>query len=162
MGGSISYKPNLQFNVSLQSNSVRLRYPNGLRAVLDSKLVLSGTKDASTLNGRVLIDTLSFTPDFDLAKFSDQFNGSAVPAQPGLADNIKLAVGIQSKSSLSANSSQISVEGQVNLQVVGTAANPVIIGRTNLTSGELFYRNVRYQLQRGIITFDNPTETEPT
>ncbi|MFZ0321556.1 MAG: translocation/assembly module TamB domain-containing protein [Candidatus Sulfotelmatobacter sp.] len=162
MGGSISYKPNLQFNITMQSDAVRLRYPNGLRTVLDSSLVLSGTKDASTLNGRVLIDTLSFTPDFDLAKFSDQFNGSAVPAQPGLADNIKLAVGIQSKNSLSANSSQISVEGQVNLQVVGTAANPVITGRTNLTSGELFYRNVRYQLQRGIITFDNPTETEPT
>jgi translocation and assembly module TamB len=161
LGGSISYKPNLQFNVSLQSKSVRLRYPTGLRAVLDGNLLLTGTTDASTLNGRVLIDTLSFTPDFDLAKFSDQFNGSTVPAEPGLADNVKLAIGVQSKSNLSATSSQVSVEGDVNLQVAGTAANPVIIGRTDLTSGELFYRNVRYQLQRGIITFDNPTETEP-
>ncbi|MGA9507281.1 MAG: translocation/assembly module TamB domain-containing protein [Candidatus Sulfotelmatobacter sp.] len=161
VGGSIAYKPNLQFNVSLQSKSVRLRYPTGVRTVLDSTLVLSGTKDASTLNGRVLIDALSFTPDFDLSRFSDQFNGSDIPAQPGLADNIKLAVGVQSKSNLSATSSQISVEGQVNLQVVGTAANPVIIGRTDLTSGEFFYRNVRYELQRGIITFDNPAETQP-
>jgi translocation and assembly module TamB len=161
LGGSISYKPNLRFNVTLQSKSVRLRYPAGLRAVLDSNLVLSGTKDASTLNGRVLIDTLSFTPDFDLTKFSDQFNGNTIPAQPGLADNVKLAIGVQSKSNLSATSSQISLEGEVNLQVVGTAANPVVIGRTDLTSGELFYRNVRYELQRGIITFDNPTETAP-
>jgi translocation and assembly module TamB len=161
LGGSISYKPNLQFNVSLQSKSVRLRYPTGLRAVLDGNLLLTGTTNASTLNGRVLIDALSFTSDFDLAKFSDQFNGSNVPAEPGLADNVKLAIGVQSKSNLSATSSQISVEGDVNLQVVGTAANPVIIGRTDLTAGELFYRNVRYQLQRGIITFDNPTETEP-
>jgi translocation and assembly module TamB len=37
----------------------------------------------------------------------------------------------------------------------------VITGRTDLSSGELFYRNVRYQLQRGIITFDNPNQTEP-
>ena len=162
LGGSISYKPNLQFNVSLQSKSVRLRYPTGVRAVLDGNLVLSGTSDASTLSGRVLVDTLSFTPDFDLSKFSDQFSGNGVPAQPGLADSIRLAVGLQSKSNLSATSSQVSIEGQVNLQVVGTAANPVIIGRTDLTSGELFYRNARYQLQRGIITFDNPNETEPT
>jgi translocation and assembly module TamB len=162
MGGSIAYKPNLQFNISLQGKSVRLRYPTGVRAVLDSNLVLSGTKDASTLNGRVLIDTLSFTSDFDLSKFNDQFNGSSgIPAQPGLADNIRLAIGVQSKNNLSATSSQISVEGQVNLQVVGTAANPVIVGRTDLTSGEFFYRNVRYELQRGIITFDNPAETEP-
>ena len=161
VGGSIAYKPNLQFNVSLQSKSLRLRYPTGVRAVLDSNLVLSGTKDASTLNGRVLIDALSFTPDFDLSKFSDQFSGGEIPAQPGLADNIQLAVSVQSKNNLSATSSQISVEGQANLQVVGTAANPVIIGRTDLTSGELFYRNARYELQRGIITFDNPGETEP-
>jgi translocation and assembly module TamB len=151
----------LEFNVTLHSSDVRLRYPDGLRTVLDSNLVLSGTKEASTLNGRVLIDTLSFTSDFDLAKFSDQFGGSSVPAQPGLADNVKLAIGVQSKSNLSATSSQVSVEGQVNLQVIGTAANPVIVGRTDLTAGELFYRNVRYQLQRGIITFDNPVETEP-
>jgi len=45
--------------------------------------------------------------------------------------------------------------------VGGTAANPVITGRTTLTSGELFYRNVRYQLQRGVITFDDPNQTHP-
>jgi translocation and assembly module TamB len=161
LGGSISYRPNLRFNLSLQGNSVRLRYPDGLRAVLDGNLAFSGTQDASTLSGRVLIDTLSFTPDFDLAKFSDQFGSSTTPSQPGFADNVRLAVGVQSRGDLNATSSQLSVEGQVNLQLTGSAANPVVIGRTDLTSGELFYRNVRYQLQRGIITFDNPNETEP-
>ena len=161
LGGSIAYRPNLQFNLALQSRSVRLRYPDGLRMLLDSNLAFTGTSQASMLNGRVLIDNLSFTPDFDLAKFSDQFGGSAAPSQPGFADTIKLAVSVQSTDQLSATSSQASVEGDVNLRVIGTAANPVIIGRTNLTSGELFYRNVRYQLQRGIITFENPNETEP-
>ena len=161
LGGSISYQPSLLFNLTMQSKSVRLLYPDGLRTVLDGNLVLSGTKETSTLNGRVLIDNLSFTPDFDLAKFSNQFSGTTVPAQPGLADNIKLAVVVQSTGNLNANSSKVTLEGQMNLQVTGTAANPVIIGRTDLTSGELFYRNVRYQLQRGIVTFNNPNETEP-
>src|SRR3984893_12043364 len=161
MGGSVTYRPNLQFDVSLQSNSVRVRYPDGLRAVLDGNLLFMGTTESSAVNGRVLIDSLSFTPDFDLARFSDQFSGNSVPAQPGFADNVKLSIGVQSKAQLSATSSQVSVEGRVNAHVIGTAANPVITGRTDLTSGELFYRNVRYQLQRGIITFDNPNQTEP-
>jgi translocation and assembly module TamB len=161
-GGSISYRPNLQFNVTLQGKSVRLRYPEGLRSQLDASLVLSGTQSASTLTGLVLIDTLSFTPDFDLAKFSDQFSGGALPSPPGFADNITLAVGLQSKSNLNATSSQVSIAGDANLRVAGTAATPVIVGRADLTSGELFYRSVRYQLQRGIITFDNPVQTEPT
>jgi translocation and assembly module TamB len=161
-GGSVSYRPNLQFNITLQSKSVRLRYPQGVRALLDGDFVLSGTKDSSIVTGRVLIDSLNFTPDFDLSKFSDQFGGASVPAAPGILDAIKLGVAVQSKNNLTANSSQISIEGDTNLQVIGTAANPVIVGRTDLTSGELFYRNVRYQLQRGIVTFDNPAQTEPT
>jgi translocation and assembly module TamB len=45
--------------------------------------------------------------------------------------------------------------------VLGTAANPVITGRTDLNAGELFYRNVRYQLQRGVVTFADPNQTKP-
>jgi Uncharacterized protein conserved in bacteria len=149
------------FNLAVQGKSVRLRYPDGLRSVLDTNLALSGTTQASTLSGRVLIDNLSFTQDFDIAKFGDQFSTGTVPSQPGFADTVRLAVNVQSQSNLNAISSQISIAGQATLQVGGTAANPVITGRTTLTSGELFYRNVRYQLQRGIITFDNPNETHP-
>src|SRR4029077_10586380 len=161
VGGSVLYKPSLQFNLALQGKSVRLRYPDGLRSVLDANLTLSGTTEASSLNGHVLIDNLSFTPDFDLAKISDQFSTGNAPAQPGVADTIKLAIGVQSQDSLNATSSQISIAGRVNWQVGGTAANPVITGRTTLSSGELFYRNVRYELQKGVITFDNPNETHP-
>ena len=161
VGGSIAYKPSLQFNLALQGKSIRLRYPDGLRSLLDANLAFSGTKDASTLNGRVLIDSLSFTPDFDLAKFGDQFSTGSTLSQPGFADTIKLAIGVQSQENLNATSSQISIAGRANLQVGGTAANPIITGRTTLSSGELFYRNVRYQLQKGVITFDNPNETHP-
>jgi translocation and assembly module TamB len=161
VGGSITYKPSLQFNLALQGKSIRLLYPQGLRSVLDANLAFSGTTQASTLNGRVLVDRLSFTPDFDLSKFADQFGNAGTVSQPGFADTIALGIALQSQQNLSAVSSQVSIEGQANLQIGGTAANPVITGRTTLISGELFYRNVRYQLQTGVITFDNPTVTNP-
>lgn len=162
LSGSIAYKPTLQFNLGLQGKSVRLRYPEGLRSMLDANLAYSGSTEASTLNGRVLIDSLSFTPDFDLAKFADQFStGTTTPSQPGFANTVKLAIRAQSQESLSATSSQVSIAGRVAVQVGGTAANPVVTGRTNLTSGELFYRNLRYQVQKGVITFDDPNETHP-
>jgi translocation and assembly module TamB len=160
LGGSVTYRPNTEFNLAAQAKTVRLRYPEGVRTVLGGNVNLVGTTQSASLNGKVLVESLSFTPDFDLAKFGDQFEGS-VPAQPGIADNIKLHIVIQSTGQLSATSSQVSLEGRLNLQAIGTAANPVIIGRTDLTGGELFYRNVRYQLQRGIITFDNPNQTNP-
>ncbi len=77
VGGAITYRPAVQFNFALQGQSVRLRYPQGLRSLLTANLAFSGTTQASTLNGRVLIDSLSFTPDFDLASFGDQFSTGA-------------------------------------------------------------------------------------
>jgi translocation and assembly module TamB len=161
-GGSIEYRPSLQFNIALQGKSVRLRYPEGLRTLLDSNVNWTGSLQASTLRGRVLVDQLSFTPDFDLASFGDQFSSNAAaPAQPGFDDTIKLQLSVQSADNLTATSSQVSLAGSADLTVIGTAADPVIIGRTDLTAGELFYRNVRYQLQRGIITFEDPNQTSP-
>jgi translocation and assembly module TamB len=160
-GGSITYRPSLQFNLAVQSQDVRLLYPQGLRSLLDANLTFSGTTAASTLNGRVLIDGLSFTPDFDLVSFSDQFSTGRTISQPGFADTIHLQIAVQSRENLQASSAQVSIEGQAALQVAGTAANPVITGRTTLTSGELFFRNDRYQLQRGVITFDDPNQTHP-
>ena len=162
LGGTIGYRAGKEFDLALQASSLRLRYPEGLRSMLDANLTWTGDIDDSTLRGTVLIDGLSFTPDFDLASFGDQFSGgTTVPAAPGFADNVNLQVRVQSKDNLSATSSQVSLEGSAALNVGGTAANPVITGRTDLTSGELFYRNVRYQLQRGIITFSDPNETRP-
>jgi translocation and assembly module TamB len=161
VGGSIAYRPAMQFNLALKGQGVRLRYPDGLRSLLDANLAFSGTTQASTLNGRVLIDSLSFTQDFDLASIGDQFSTGNAPSQPGFADTIKLAISVQSQEDLNATSSQISIAGRASLQVGGTAGDPVITGRTTLTSGELFYRNVRYQLQKGVITFDDPNETHP-
>jgi translocation and assembly module TamB len=37
----------------------------------------------------------------------------------------------------------------------------VIVGRTDLTGGEVFLMKRRYQLVRGIINFTNPNRTEP-
>lgn len=161
VGGSIAYRPELRFNLTLQGQSMRLLYPAGLRSSLDANLTFSGTTQSSLLSGRVLINSLSFTPDFDLSTFAGQFGGEQTLSQPGFADTVKLAIRLQSQQNLNAVSSQVSIAGQVALQVGGTAGNPVITGRTTFTSGELFYRNVRYELQRGVITFDNPNETQP-
>jgi translocation and assembly module TamB len=161
LGGAIAYKPSVQFNVAVKGKSVRIRYPEGLRTVLDTNLAFTGTTQASVLSGRVLIDSLSFTPDFDLARLGDQFSTGNTPSQPGFADTVRLAINVQTQSNLQAVSSQVSVAGQANLQIGGTADTPVITGRTTLTSGELFFRNVRYKLQRGVITFDDPNQTHP-
>lgn len=162
VGGSVIYRPQLQMSLALQAKSVRVRYPEGVRTVFDADLTMTGNRQASLLQGRVLIDSLSFTSDFDISIMMTQFTGSSAPSMgQSMADNLKLRIAVQSTSQLSAGTAQLGIEGSANLQVIGTAANPVIIGRADLTSGDVFFDKNQYHLSRGIITFANPNQTEP-
>ena len=40
-------------------------------------------------------------------------------------------------------------------------ADPVLLGRTTLTSGEVFFMGKRYEIQSGTIDFANPVRTTP-
>jgi translocation and assembly module TamB len=162
VGGFITYEPQMQFNMAINAKSVRLLYPEGIRSVLDGNMALTGSMQDASLNGRVLIDSLSFTPEFDLASFMSQSSGASLPpSEQSFPNNLKLNISVQSTAALSAVSSEVSVEGQANLKVIGTAADPVIVGRADLNSGEIFFMKNRYQLERGIINFINPNRTEP-
>ncbi|HMJ23186.1 MAG TPA: translocation/assembly module TamB domain-containing protein, partial [Terriglobales bacterium] len=152
--GIVGYRPQLRMNVGLQAKSVRIRYQDAIRTVLESDLNLVGTSEASTLNGRVLINSLSFTPNFDLASLAGQVqSGPESAPSEGMAQNLKLNITVQTARDLNLTSSAVSLQGQANLRVIGTAADPVIVGRTEFTGGDIFLMNKRYQIERGIIEF---------
>jgi len=160
--GTIGYRPQLQMNVALQAKNVRIRYQDAIRTVLGGDLNLVGTSQAANLKGRVLIDSLSFTQNFDLATFAGQVQSGPESAPgEGMANKIKLDIAVQTARDLNLTSSAVSLQGQANLHVVGSAADPVILGRTEFTAGDIFLMNKRYQIERGNIEFSNPNRTEP-
>jgi translocation and assembly module TamB len=53
------------------------------------------------------------------------------------------------------------VGGSANLQIRGTAADPVILGRINLTGGDVILNGNRFVLAGGTIQFINPSVTQP-
>jgi len=161
--GAVAYRPAIQFQLGLTATNIRVRYPEGVRAIAASNLALTGNPQASQLSGQVRIERVSFTPDFDLSTFTSQFSGeSSDSGTPGsFTQGMKLNIAVQSTSQMNLVSSQVSVRGDANLRVVGTAADPVILGRTNLTGGEFFLAGNRYEVDHGTIDFLNPVHTEP-
>jgi len=160
--GGVAYSPKVAFNLALAAKEVRIRYPEGLRTVVNSNLSMTGSTQAALVSGQVLIQHISFTPDFDLSSFMSQFGNSETAApSAGFAQNVKLNIAVQSTSQMELQSSQVSLSGNANLRIAGTAAAPVILGRATLTSGEMFLAGNRYVLQNGTIDFLNPVRTEP-
>ena len=160
--GFFAYGQRSAFNLSVQAKSVRLRYPEGIRSVLDTNLDLTGRPSSSSLSGRIVVDHLSFTQEFDMANLMSQFS-SETPSTASAAfeQNMKLNVAVVTAQELNATSSKLSVGGSANLTVTGSLADPVILGRTTLTQGEVFFLGKRYEIQNGTIAFANPVRTEP-
>jgi translocation and assembly module TamB len=160
--GGIVYRTSLQFDLVLKGNDIRMLYPDGLRTDLGTSLTMTGTPSASLLSGQVTLNRLSFTPDFDLASFAGQFSGtSAPPSRGGFTDNLRLNIALRTTNGVNAYSRTVSIQGDANLRVIGTANDPVIVGRANLTGGEAFLLGNRYEVQGGTIAFLNTMRTEP-
>jgi translocation and assembly module TamB len=160
--GYMVYAAKPVFNLGLDARTIRLRYPEGLRAILNGQLALDGSLESANLNGTVTVERLSFTQQFDVATFASQFGDeTAAPPSEGFTNNIQLNVAVQSSGDLGLQSTKLSLQGDANLHVVGTAARPVITGRANITDGEVFFLNNRYHVERAVLEFSNPVRTEP-
>ncbi len=160
--GGATYRPDVQFNLALATQNVRMRYPEGLRAIIGSNLAFTGNTQTAVLNGQVRLEHVSFTPDFDLSEFITQFSGESAAGPPSsFAQSIKLDVALLSTSQMNLASSKVSLQGSANLRLTGTAATPVILGRSNLTGGEMFFAGNRYVIQHGVVDFLNPVRTQP-
>jgi translocation and assembly module TamB len=159
--GSATYGKETNFAIDLRAKGVRIR-PTGIRSTVDGDLQLNGSPQKSQLSGRVLVERLSFQEGFDLATFMSQLSDdSTVSAPSPLASNMNLSISLDSAQNLALASSQVSIAGSANLNVTGTAARPVLLGRITLTSGELFFQGKRFEIENGTIAFANPAKTEP-
>ncbi|HEY4053035.1 MAG TPA: translocation/assembly module TamB domain-containing protein [Terriglobales bacterium] len=160
--GGVIYRPALRADLAMKAEGVRILYAQSVRATVNSDLALTGKSDNALLRGQVNVDQLSFTSNFDLVSFAGQFGGDTTPPPTaGISDNLHLDVAVETPGGLNLSSRDLSIAGNANLQVRGSAAEPVILGRVNLTDGDLIFYGNRYLVQRGTIDFRNPTRTDP-
>ena len=137
-------------------------YPQGMRESIDANIRLTGSPQAALLGGNVNLADLSLTPAFDLSSFIDQFTGGVeAPPSQGFTQNLALNLAVHSSNNVNLVSRTLSVGGSANLQVRGTVAEPVILGRANLTGGDIILHGNRFVLTGGTIQFVNPSMTQP-
>jgi translocation and assembly module TamB len=152
------------FRVHLRGESVRLRYPEGVSTVADSNLNFTGTTARSMLSGTVTVLRISFNPESD---FSSIIASSAQPvrtpaARTGLLGGLNFDVQINSSPDIEVQSSLTQdVQLDANLRLRGTATNPALLGRINITQGQVLFFGSKYAINNGSISFFNPVRIAP-
>jgi len=152
------------FRIEARTRGVRLRYPEGVSTISDADLTLAGTSERSEASGTVTVRRVSINPKSDI---SNILEAAAQPmktaaAGSGVLGNVNLDVQIETAPDVAFQTSVAqSLEADANLRLRGTAASPAVLGRINITQGELAFFGNKYAINQGSISFFNPAKIDP-
>jgi len=152
------------FRLHAQATQVRVRYPEGVSNIADASLNLTGTSDRSMIAGTITVRRAGFNPESDIGSL---LANSAEPvrtpsARTGFLGGLNFDVQIntaadtQFETSLTEN-----LQAEANLRLRGTASNPALIGRINITQGQMVFFGTKFTINQGSIAFYNPLRVEP-
>ena len=162
IGGFISYARGLMFNLTAKSSDIRLRYPAGVSSVASADLRYVGSPQNSRLSGDIVINKFSLNSRFDFAQYLAQ--ARQAPPMPELSEplnNLHLDIHITSSPQVQVQTTSAKLSGTVDLRLRGTATHPILLGRVNVLEGNVSINGTKYHIERGDVTFSNPTRIEP-
>jgi translocation and assembly module TamB len=152
----------VNFDLKLHGEDVRLRYPPGISSSANMDLRFLGGTASSALSGDVTVTRLSMSKGFDFASYLPA--GGRTPTLPQtnpLLNSIRLNVHITTMPELQMQTTILRLSGNADLQLRGTAAKPSLLGRADVTEGEIYFNGAKYQLERGEVSFHNPSTIQP-
>jgi translocation and assembly module TamB len=155
---------NMSYNLGLRANRVDVRTESGASVGVNANLKLNGTQRSGVLSGSVTIRQVKFTPRTDLGTMlASTANPPTTPSvSTGFLATTRLDVSVKTAPAASFESVYTtSLDASADLTARGTLANPGMLGRVTISSGEVVFFGTKYTLNSGTISFFNPTRIEP-
>jgi translocation and assembly module TamB len=164
LDGFVAFRDELRFGLRARATGVRVLPQQGMSAVLDANLNLTGTVRASRVSGLVTVQQVTYAPQSDigaiLARSTPPVENAATPSP--LLDNMKLDVQVRTAASIDVRASMAeNLQLDANLRLRGSASQPGLLGRITITDGQLVFFNSTYTVNTGTISFFNPVRIEP-
>ncbi len=144
-----------QLDVTASGESMELRYPAGLRSLVDAELALRGGVDDPLLSGTVTVRNASYTKRMDVAGGLELAVGGASPASgtaSGLGFPLRFDIKLLAASSLEIDNNVARITSSADLMLRGTIDRPLVSGRAEVERGDVWFEGRRYVVTRG--TFD--------
>jgi translocation and assembly module TamB len=158
-----------EFDVTATGEDMRLRFPEGMRSVVDATLALQGPASGPTLTGIVSVENATWTRGF--AASGNMFGLTAsdeagLPITPGAISSsgvppLRYDVRIVAPSTLHIENDLARIVASSELNLRGTFERPLLFGRAEIERGEVRFEGRRYQVTRGSLDFTNPNRIHP-
>jgi hypothetical protein len=156
-----------RLDVTMNGTEMRLRFPEGMRSLVDANLALQGSVDNATLSGDVQVRDAIYTRAFNGGGSLLDLTGGS-PSTPSYGPTsfeptlpLRYDVRISAPSTLQVRNNAVRLVASTDLQLRGTYDRPLVFGRAEVESGNVLFEGKRYLVTRGTIDFNNPTRIQP-
>ncbi len=156
-----------EFDVTAQGQDLRLRYPEGMRSLVDGTLALQGPAASPVVTGTVTVKSATWTRGIDTSGglFSGLTGGDGpvpvVEGQVAAASAVRFDVRLVAPSTLRIENDQASIVASADLTMRGTLDRPLVFGRAEIVRGSVEFEGRRYLVTRGSLDFANPDRIQP-
>src|SRR5688572_19847252 len=159
--------PLSEFDVTATGENMTLRYPEGMRSLVDATLALQGPANAPMVTGSVTVKSGTWTRGFGAT--GGLFSGlagdpAAIPAIEGQVaptSNVRFDVQLRAPSSLRIENDQARIVASADLTLRGTLDRPLLFGRAEIDRGEVEFEGRRYLITRGSLDFADANRIQP-
>lgn len=151
------------FRFDLEGANVTVPLPKDFLTTGDAKLEFSGRRNTenklvSIISGRINARRSLYTEDIDLADIIGGRREGSIEQNPGGATDsffgdLQIDMIVEGRDALVVRNNIADLTASISLRVTGDVEDPQISGRINANSGTLFYRDDRYDIQRGELLF---------
>jgi len=154
LGGFITYGHGLGFSLTAQGRDIRIRYPQGVSSMANARLTLTGGLQDMLLSGEVTVTRFGVNSQLDISSYLASGH-DVTPLSPtdSALGKIHLDVRLLTAPELQVQTAQAKISGSADLRLRGSAAHPSLLGRINISEGELNFNGAKYRLERGDISF---------
>jgi hypothetical protein len=161
--GLSGYTPG-DLNLTAVGRDMRIRYPEGVRSLIDADLILRGSPSQPLLTGSVTVKSAEWTERIDasgnLLELAASGDAAAAPP-PGETFPLRFDVRVTAPGTLRIENNAARLVLSADLVLGGTYDRPTLFGRAEVDRGEVLFEARRYFVTRGSVDFSNPTRIEP-
>jgi len=162
--GSAGFGQPMRFGLHATATRVRVRLQQGVSITSNADIQFTGRTDNSVVAGTATITRISYAPRSDIGSILTR---AAPPVQSPsapspLLDGMRLDIRVRTSPAMTVESSLAeNLQADADLRVRGTASEPGVLGRVNITEGQLTFFGSQYRVDNGTIAFYNPVRIEP-
>ncbi|MFH1177030.1 MAG: translocation/assembly module TamB domain-containing protein, partial [Acidobacteriota bacterium] len=160
--GRVVISPAIELDLAVKARNVRWPVATGFAPSLTGELRVAGTLEALTVSGEATLLRTVYRRELNLQKLILEGLLAPTRATATAGSNVVLNLAISVPGTLETDTPLARLAARGDLRLVGTAAQPALLGRLEVLPGaELELSGVRYELDRGTVTFTNPERIEP-